>query len=257
MTALLADEVAVVTGGSSGIGRGIARRFADHGADVIICDIRETPREGGKPTAELLREETSVNATFVECDVTARRDLETAVEIADEYGGVTSMVNNAGLLRKEPFLEMDTTTLDEMIDVNFRGTVLGSQVAARRMIERDGGTIINLSSVAGLVGTAGLAGYCATKGAIRLLTYALAAELGPEGIRVNTIHPGATETMQAVRDSEMIGSPEADRLRDRIPLGRFGQPEDVADAAVFLASDLSGYVNGESLLVDGGRINTA
>ena len=89
------------------------------------------------------------------------------------------------------------------------------------------------------------------------MTYALAAELGPEGIRVNAIHPGATETMQAKEDSGMIGSPEADQLRDRIPLGRFGEPEDVADGAVYLASDMARYVNGESLLVDGGRINTS
>lgn len=257
MDALLADQVMVVTGGASGIGRSIAIQAAHHGADIVVADVRETPREGGDPTTDRIRAETEAAVTFVPCDVADRDDLEAAVEAAETYGGITSMVNNAGLLRKEPFLQMDAATLDEMIDVNFRGTVLGSQVAARRLVDGDGGTIINLSSVSGLVGTAGLAGYCATKGAVRLLTYALAAELGPQGVRVNAIHPGATETMQAMEDSGMIGSPEADRLRDRIPLGRFGQPDDVADAAVFLASDMADYVNGESLLVDGGRINTA
>lgn len=257
MDTLLTDQVMVVTGGASGIGRGIALRAAESGADIVVADVRETPREGGKPTVDRIRAGTDANATFVNCDVANQRDLEAAVDAAEAFGGITSMVNNAGLLRKEPVLEMDPDTLDEMIDVNVRGTFLGSQVAARRLVDGDGGTIINLSSVAGLTGTAGLAGYCATKGAVRLMTYALAAELGPEGIRVNTIHPGATETMQAVRDSEMIGSPEADQLREAIPLGRFGQPEDVADAAVYLASDMATYVNGESLIVDGGRINTA
>ena len=257
MDALLTDQVMVVTGGASGIGRGIALRAANSGADIVVADVRETPREGGEPTVDRIRAETDASATVVDCDVSNQRDLEAAVDAAEAFGGLTSMVNNAGLLRKAPVLEMDPETLDAMIDVNVRGTFLGSQIAARRLVDGDGGTIINLSSVSGLTGTAGLAGYCATKGAVRLMTYALAAELGPEGIRVNTIHPGATETMQAVRDSEMIGSPEADRLREAIPLGRFGQPEDVADAAVYLASDMASYVNGESLLVDGGRINTA
>jgi len=247
-----------VTGASSGIGRAIATRFAEHGADVVVADVQSEPREGGRSTHELVVEETDADAAFVECDVTDPVDLEAAMDAADEFGGVEVMVNNAGVYRLEEFLSVTEDDFDWMTGVNQKGVFFGAQAAAERMIDAGtGGCIVNMSSIAGIQGFPTSSLYCMTKGGVRLLTYSLAAELGSEGIRVNAIHPGATETMQAIEDSAMIGSPEADRLRERIPLGRFGQPDDVADAAVFLASDMAGYVNGESLLVDGGRIHTA
>ncbi|EMA34757.1 3-ketoacyl-(acyl-carrier-protein) reductase [Halobiforma lacisalsi AJ5] len=253
---MLTDDVAVVTGGSSGNGRAIARRFAAEGADVVIADLQEEPREGGTPTHELIPEETDAEATFVECDVSNVADLEAAVEAAEEFGGVTVMVNNAGIFHGEEFLEVDEEAFDRMMDINVKGVYFGAQAAAKRMVEGEGGAIINLSSVAGLEGSGEFVTYCGTKGAVRLLTYSMAAKLGPDGVRVNAIHPGLIETKMTTEDYAIIGTEAEDQFLEAIPSRRAGQPEDVADAALYLASDLAGYVNGESLVVDGGMTNT-
>jgi NAD(P)-dependent dehydrogenase (short-subunit alcohol dehydrogenase family) len=256
MSPLLTDDVAVVTGGSSGNGRAIARRFAAEGADIIVADIQESPREGGKPTHELIEAETDAKATFVECDVTNVDNLESAVEAAEEFGGVTVMVNNAGIFHGEEFLEVDEDAFDRMMDINVKGVFFGAQAAAKRMVKADGGRIINLSSVAGLKGSGEFVTYCGTKGAVRLLTYAMAAKLGPDGVRVNAIHPGLIETAMTTDDYPIMGTDAEEEFVQAIPSRRAGQPKDVADAALYLASDLSDYVNGESLVVDGGMTNT-
>ena len=256
MRDLLSGQAAVVTGGMSGNGRAIARRFAEHGADVIVADVREEPREGGTPTHELVEQETDSRASFVECDVGDRDDLETAVDAAEVFGGIDVMVNNAGLFRAEEFLSVTENEFEQMVDVNLKGTFFGTQVAAKRMVSDGGGAVVNLSSVAGLSGTAAHVTYCTTKGAVRLLTYATADALGPEGVRVNAIHPGIVETKMTTEDVPIVGTEVSDAVRERIPSRRFGQPEDVADAALYLASDLGSYVNGESLVLDGGLTNT-
>ena len=256
MSTLLRDNVAVVTGGSSGNGRAIARRFASEGADIVIADIQESPREGGDPTHELIEAETEARATFVECDVTNVDDLEAAVEAAEEFGGITVMVNNAGIFHGEEFLEVDEDAFDRMMDINVKGVYFGAQAAAKRMVEAGGGRIINLSSVAGLEGSGEFITYCGTKGAVRLLTYSMAAKLGPDGVRVNAIHPGLIETAMTTDDYPIMGTDAEEEFLQAIPSRRAGQPEDVADAALYLASDLSDYVNGESLVVDGGMTNT-
>jgi NAD(P)-dependent dehydrogenase (short-subunit alcohol dehydrogenase family) len=256
MDDLLTDRTAVVTGGASGNGRAISLAFAEEGADVVVADLREEPREGGTPTHELVRE-TGSAATFVECDVTDLDTLEAAVDAADGFGGVDVMVNNAGVFRSETFLEVPPEEYRRLMDVNVRGVFFGTQYAARRMVEDDrGGSVINLSSVAGLRGSANYVTYCTSKGAVRLLTYATAAELGPEGVRVNAIHPGVIETAMTTEDVPIVGSGGSESLRETIPSRRFGTPEDVADAALYLASDLADYVNGESLVVDGGMTST-
>ncbi|QLC34481.1 SDR family oxidoreductase [Halarchaeum sp. CBA1220] len=253
---LLDGETAVITGGSSGNGRAIAEAYAAEGADVVVADLRESPREGGTPTHELVTTDYGVDATYVECDVTNLDDLETAVDAADAYGGVDVMVNNAGIFRQQEFTEVDEDEFDRMMAVNVKGVYFGAQYAAKKILENGGGSIVNMSSVAGLEGSASFVTYCTTKGAVRLMTYALASELGPEGIRVNAIHPGLIDTAMTTEDVPIIGSDAGDGYLQTIPSRRWGQPEDVADAALYLASDMASYVNGESLVVDGGMTNS-
>lgn len=253
--ALLDGRTAVITGASSGIGRGIARGFAEHGAEtVVIADVRDTPKEGGPPTPELLRAETDTAAAFVDCDVTDRDDLTEAIETAEAAGGLDVMVNNAGIWRPEDFLEVSEADYRRMLDINLTGAYFGSQIAAERLVEHgEGGSIINVSSIAGLFGNGNWPTYAASKGGLTLLTYSLAHHLGEHGIRVNAIHPGGVETMIGgdATDAE-VAAAHAEEFTRMVPLGRFGQPEDIAGAATFLASDLAGYVTGESLVVDGG-----
>lgn len=255
---LLGGKVAVVTGGASGNGRSIAQAFARHGAaGVVVADVREEPREGGRPTHELVRDENGTRGKFVHCDVSRVPDLEMAVEAAEEFGGVDVMVNNAGIFRAQHFLEATEEEFDRMVAINVKGVYFGSQAAARTMVAGgNGGSIINLSSVAGLVGAGQQSIYSTTKGAVRLMTYALAGTLGPQGVRVNAIHPGVIETRMTTEDVPIIGTQADQAVLQSVPLGRNGQPEDVAGAAVYLASDLASYVNGASLVVDGGMTYT-
>jgi|SRR6056297_231145 len=256
MTDLLNGKTAVVTGAMSGNGREISRLYAEHGANVVVADIREEPRQGGVPTHELINEETASQAQFVDCDVTAKDDLENAIDTAEDLGGIDIMVNNAGVFRAEEFTSVSEDEFDQLIDINVKGVFFGTQVAAERMIEAGGGSIINLSSVAGLEGTGDYVTYCTSKGAVRLMTYSTADALGPEGIRVNAIHPGVIETSMTTDDVPIVGTEDGEAFLQSIPSRRFGQPEDVADTALYLASDLSSYVNGESLTLDGGMTNT-
>lgn len=251
---LLAGKVAVVTGAASGNGRAIADAYAEEGADIVVADIQETPREGGEPTHQLVANDYDVDSKFVECDVTDTDSLVEAVDAADEFGGVDIMVNNAGIFRQKDFVEVTEDEYEQMMDINVKGVFFGAQAAAKKMLDKgDGGTIINMSSVAGIIGQATFSVYHTTKGAVRLLTYSLADELGPEGIRVNAIHPGVIET-EMTKDDVPIATKES---AENTPMERLGQPEDVAGAALYLASDeLAGYVNGESLIVDGGQSNT-
>jgi NAD(P)-dependent dehydrogenase (short-subunit alcohol dehydrogenase family) len=251
---LLDGKTAVVTGGSSGIGRGIARGFAEHGAKaVVVADVREEPKEGGPPTHELLEEETDASSVFVECDVTNRSDLTEALEAAEAAGGIDVMVNNAGIWRAEEFFDVTEESYQRMMDINLKGAYFGSQIAAERLVEGDGGSIINISSIAGLFGNGDWPTYSASKGGLTMLTYSLAHKLGEHGVRVNAIHPGGIQTMIGGEPTDPEAAAEqAEQFTQMVPLGRYGQPEDIAGAATFLASDLSDYVTGESLVVDGG-----
>lgn len=248
----LEGDVAVVTGGASGIGRAIALGMAAEGADIVVADIREEPREGGIPTHDRIVDDGG-RARHVACDVTERADHETAMDTAEDLGGVTVMVNNAGIFSGDPIGMVAEETLDELLAVNVKGTYFGAQAAANRM---GSGSIINLSSIAGLRGSSLFSVYSTTKGAVRAMTYALAAELSPS-IRVNALHPGLMETTMTTEDVPLVDgllpNEEAER---RIPAGRFGRPDDVVGAAVALASDEFGYVTGASLPVDGGLANT-
>lgn len=256
MTDLLAGRTAVVTGGSSGIGRGISKAMAEHGADVVIADLRSEPRGSGVPTHELIEAETDSRAGYVECDVTDLEDLKTAVDAAGEFGGIDTMVNNVGIFELEDPLDVSEDHFQRFVNINVKTAYFGTQIAATRMVENDveNGNVINLSSMEGIEGSSYFATYSTTKGAVRLLTYSFASRLGAKGIRVNAIHPGGVDT-EAVR--EMGGDPDGmETFVENIPLGRIADPSDIGGAAVLLASDLANYVTGESLLVDGGFTNT-
>lgn len=250
---LLTDEVAVVTGGASGNGREIALTFAEQAADVVIADVAEEPREGGTPTHERIREETDADAKHVECDVTSVDDLYATVAEADEFGGVTIMVNNAGITESQSFHETTEEEYDLMMDVNVKGVFFGSQAAAKSMRDGDrSGSIVNISSTSGLRGRGDGVRYCTSKGAVRLMTYALADALAPS-IRVNAIHPDYTETQMTREDLEMIGTETGARyVEENLLLDRPSQPSDVANAALYLTSELGSFVTGHSLVVDGG-----
>ncbi|MFC7073786.1 SDR family oxidoreductase [Halovenus rubra] len=256
MTAIdLSGDVAVVTGGASGIGREISVQFADAGADIVVADLREEPREGGTPTVERIRAETDSDAQFVECDVTEQGDRENVAKRAAEMGGADVLVNNAGIFRGEEFTEVSEAEFDQLMDVNVKGVFFVTQALIDQLLE-DGGRVINLSSVAGLEGSGDFISYCTSKGAVRLMTYSLADKYGPEDVRVNAIHPGVIETAMVTEDVPIIGGESEAEFRQTVPLRQFGQPGDIADAALYLASDLSEYVNGESLVVDGGIAST-
>jgi NAD(P)-dependent dehydrogenase (short-subunit alcohol dehydrogenase family) len=252
MPGLLTGKVVVVTGGASGMGRAISVRAAEEGAAaVIVADLRQEPREGGEPTADLVVAAGS-KAHFAQTDVTRPEDLERAVAAAFPYGGIDVMVNNAGVFGREDFFEWTEADYDRIMDVNVKGVFFGCQAAAKAMRGR-GGAIVNLSSIGGIKGGGLFPTYCSSKGAVRLLTYSLGELLGPLGIRVNAIHPGVIDTSMTRVDAPLVSGEGESLSQIAIPLGRVGQARDVADAAAYLASDLASYVNGTSLIVDGGR----
>lgn len=258
MSDLLADKTTVVTGGASGIGREMCRQFAEHGADVVIADIRENPRDADETTMDLLSDVDGTEYEFVQADVTKEADHERIMEAARNLGGLDVMVNNAAIIDSRiPVTEYDLEDFETIVDINYRGVFLGCQHAAREMSDNDGGSIINMSSIDAIRGPSGLAPYSGTKGAVMAFTYAFAAEVGPDGIRVNTIHPGATWTQMTVADSGGLGTETAEERKELVPLRRYAEPVDIANAAVFLASDLAGYVTAESIVVDGGFCNTS
>ncbi len=252
----LANRVAVVTGGASGNGRAICRRFAEEGAAVVVADLQEDPRQGGTPTHELVQDEGG-EATFVQCDVSNRVDLESAVDAAEEFGGVDAMVNNAGIFRGEEFLEVREEGLQQFLDVNVKGVFFGAQVAAERMLESGGGSIVNMASIGAVRALGAYTCYDLTKGAVTSMTYSLADRFGDEGIRVNAVMPGIIGTAMTEDDVPIVGTDQGEQYAETsIPMGRFGDPEEVADATVYLASDQASYVNGETLVVDGGVTHT-
>lgn len=255
MESMLDGKTAIVTGASSGMGRAIALRFARAGARVIVADLSETPREGGASTVGTINAIQPGAGIFVCCDVGHLRDLQEAVDIAEKNGGLDIMVNNAGILIKEPLLDATEAVFQRMVDVNVKSVYFGSQLAGRAMAKRGAGVILNMCSIAGIRGTAGLTAYNMTKGAVRLLTSSMAAELGPLGIRVNNVNPGTIHTQMTVLDDPMIGVSAGESYLDMIPMRRWGEPDEVAEACLFLASDMSRYISGTSLVVDGGYLH--
>lgn len=240
-----------MTGAASGIGRAIAHALAREGAKaIIVADVRDTPREGGTPTHESV----GCEGRFVQTDVSKPAEIAAAVAAADAFGGIDIMVNNAGIVVVGDILEYTEEQYDRQMNVNAKGAFFGTQAAGRKMVESGKGSIVNVSSIAGIAGNGMVAAYCSSKGAIRLMTYAAAHALGPKGVRVNALHPGVIATEMVTGD---FGLPaEAMTQVYPIPMGRGGTAEDVGDAAVLLCSEHARYMNGSSLVVDGGLINS-
>jgi NAD(P)-dependent dehydrogenase (short-subunit alcohol dehydrogenase family) len=248
----LDDKVAIVTGGSSGIGERIVELFVEEGAKVVVAARRQ--EEGAALEKRL-------GVRFIRTDVANESDVKTMVDQAVKwFGRVDCLVNNAGV--PSPMVsitEIDVPTIDQLLAVNVRGVMLGIKHVAPVMLEQKAGSIINIGSIAGLRGGASGHIYSATKAAVQSITRSAGAELGEKGIRVNTISPGAIVTGIFAKNAGVEAS-KADRLTDVIkgafatlqPIPRAGMPEDIAQAAVFLAGDGSSFINGQNIVVDGG-----
>lgn len=249
----LTDRVAIVTGGSSGIGRGIALALADAGASLVVGDIRERPKpavyadmETDRTTMEAIQE-AGGTARFVETDVTDPAQCRALVEDSVEtHGRLDVLVNNAGISVRENVLDLDVEAWHRAIDVNLSSAFYCSKFAMPHLLGSTG-TVINIGSVQGVDGGGGTA-YAAAKAGLINLTRELATEFGDEGVRANAICPGAVATA----NWNDLDQADVDAGREQTLLPRFGTPEDIGDAAVFLASDRAAWVTGEIFFVDGG-----
>lgn len=241
----LTGKVAIVTGAARGIGQGIAIEFAKHGADVVVSDIIP-----GDETVKKIRE-LQKKSIYVKTDVSNKKQVESLIALTiKEFKKIDILVNNAGVYILGNILDLPEETWDKTMDINLKGCFLCSQAALKYM--KKGASIINISSIAGIEGSAGGAAYCASKGGIRLFTKALAAEIGAMGIRANSIHPGLIDTAMTkdfTKDKKALGG-----MMSKFLIKRVGQPIDIAGPAVFLASDASSYMTGSEIVVDGGWI---
>lgn len=245
------DKVVLVTGGAAGIGKATAERFAEEGAKVIICDLAE---EAGKKVAE------AIGGDFYKVDVTDRQAVQAWVDaVIAKHGRIDVIVNNAGIVRdgqlvkfKEGRLvgQMSEADFDLVISINLKGVFNCAQAVAPQMIKQGNGVILNATSVVGLDGNFGQTNYVATKSGVIGMTKVWARELGRYGVRVNALAPGfiATEILNSMPQKIIDG------MKARTPLGRMGDPRDIANAYLFLASDEASFITGETLRVDGGIV---
>ena len=237
----LKGKVILISGGARGQGAAEARLFAAEGARVVIGDVLE-------PEGRQLASELGNAAAFVRQDVMQERDWETAVNVAENMGGLHGLVNNAGIYQPRTLMETDTELFERHTRVNQLGCFLGMKTVVPLMERSGGGSIVNISSVAGLRGSPGAIAYSATKWALRGMTKAAAIDLAPRKIRVNSVHPGPIDT-------EMLNvrTPEQNQQRlQLVPMKRMGTAEEVASLVLFLLSDESGYMTGAEVAIDGG-----
>jgi 3-oxoacyl-[acyl-carrier protein] reductase len=246
MEGMLKDKVCVVTGGSKGIGRAITELFARQGGHVYYFSRSEAE---GASDLERAAAEGGGSAKWIRCDVADESQAQAAVEsVVAEAGCIDALVNNAGVTRDNLALRMSLEDWETVLRTNLTSAFLVSKAAARHMIKKRSGSIVNMSSVVGIMGNGGQANYAASKAGLIGFTKSLARELSSRGVRVNAIAPGFIGTSM----TDKIPEEARTKLVASIPLGRIGRPEDIAAAALFLCSDLSSYVTGEILKVDGG-----
>ena len=247
----LENKVAIVTGGASNpsLGRSTSLAFAREGATVVITDI---DKDGGKKV-ELEINESNGKALFIEHDVTSLQDWERVrKETLNNFGKVDILVNNAGIAILHPLEETTEEDWDKTIDVNLKSIFLGCKTILPNMRENKSGSVINISSIAGLVGLVSASAYNSSKGGVRLLTKNIALEYGDYNVRCNSIHPGFMATNMNDPKKIVERGRDLQALIDAIPLKRMGTAEDIANCALFLASDESSYATGSEFIIDGG-----
>ena len=244
----LEGKVAIITGGAHGMGAEECRIFAREGAKVVIADILE--QEGKQVEAEVA--EAGGDAMFVRLDVTSEDDWRSAVDAAvARYGKLDTLVNNAGIARPHTPEDLRTEDWDDLMNINAKGVFLGMKYAIPEMQKAGGGSIVNISSISGIVGQPAVhMGYNASKGAVRIVTKSAAVQYAQDGIRVNSVHPGMMPPMRSSIAAQRPGSRDA--LIAGVPMGRAGRREEVGNAVLFLASDEASYITGAELVVDGG-----
>ncbi len=253
---LLVGKVAIVTGAAQGIGRACAARLAREGAKVVLCDIST---EQGQRTADEIAA-TGATAIYVRCNVAERGDVDRVIAAAiNAFGRIDVLVNNAGVLDDAPFLDLSLEEFDRVVGVNLRGAFLMGQAVARQMVRQgksegaaQAGAIVNMSSVNAVFALPDHVAYSISKGGIGQLTKAMAVALAPQGIRVNAVGPGTIDTpllKDVIKDAAF-----RTKVLSRTPIGRFGQPEEVAAIVAWLASAESSYVTGTTIFADGGRL---
>jgi 3-oxoacyl-[acyl-carrier protein] reductase len=243
----LKDKVAIVTGAGRGIGFVTAQTFAREGARVVLCDLDLPEVEAA--TAQI--QQTGGQALAIQANTAQRSSVqEMLAKVMAEYGRVDILVNNAGIIRDKQLLKMEDADFDQVIEVNLKGVYLCARLVAETMAAQGGGVILNASSVVALYGNFGQTNYVASKAGVIGMTKVWARELGRKGIRVNAVAPGFIET----RMTEGIPEKVIEKLIEKVPLGRMGKPQDIANAYLWLASDESSYVTGHVLSVDGGAV---
>jgi len=243
----LKGKVALISGGARGQGAAEAQLFADEGAKVIVGDVLD--EQARKLADQISARAGSRTVVAVHLDVTRAADWRAAVDACvREFGGLDILVNNAGIFNMSGLEDTSEELWDSVVNINQKGVWLGMKTGVPAMRRRGGGSIINISSVAGLTGSTGSTAYHGTKGAVRLLTKAAAVQYGPENIRVNSVHPGLIATQMV----DIIPKDQRAAFQTMVPMRREGRAEDVAKVVLFLASDDASYVTGAEFVVDGG-----
>ena len=244
-----ADQVVIVTGGAQGIGRACVEAFAAEGAGVVIADI---DAEGGEKTAEAIKAQGG-RAQFIQTDVGDASQAQRLVDrTLEAFGRLDVLINNAGIIKTAEFLDISEADFDAVLRVNLKGVFLVGQAAARAMVKQGKGAIVNMSSANAVVAIPNQVPYVTSKGAVNQLTKVMALALADKGVRVNAIGPGSilTDLLKTVMSDEAARG----KILSRTPMGRCGEPSEIAKVALFLASDEASYITGQTIYPDGGRL---